>query len=34
MVAKIVVLALGVTLAAYVLFVAWLGVPLPAGLLR
>jgi hypothetical protein len=27
-------LALGVTLAAYVLFVAWLGVPLPAGLLR
>jgi hypothetical protein len=27
-------LALGVTLAAYALFVAWLGVPLPAGLLR
>jgi hypothetical protein len=27
-------LALGVTIAAYVLFVAWLGVPLPAGLLR
>jgi hypothetical protein len=27
-------LALGVTLAAYALFVVWLGVPLPAGLLR
>jgi hypothetical protein len=27
-------LALGVTLAAYVIFIAWLGVPLPAGFLR
>jgi Tripartite tricarboxylate transporter TctB family len=26
-------LALGVTIAAYVIFIAWLGVPLPAGLL-
>jgi putative tricarboxylic transport membrane protein len=29
-----VLLALGVTLGTYVVFVAWLGVPLPAGLLR
>jgi putative tricarboxylic transport membrane protein len=29
-----VALALGVTAVAYLIFVAWLGVPLPAGLLR
>jgi hypothetical protein len=27
-------LAVGTTVATYVIFVAWLGVPLPAGLLR
>jgi hypothetical protein len=29
-----VVLALGVTVVAHVIFVAWLGVPFPTGLLR